>query len=103
MSPEATKLFPLFYEQGWPPELTISRFKEMKDSQAMIFLIMRKSGTSTEFGHKLISNLAEKNLVGFIDIGTQNHFLGMKVKIRNGQFVLLGTYLPKNQPDRETG
>lgn len=83
------------FVQVWPPELTIYNVEEMKDSQRTAVLIVPKQGTITDNGQKLVRDLAEKNLIGLIDIGSENHSLGVKVKIRNDQFVLHGYFLPK--------
>lgn len=87
----------IFLQQMWPAELTIYHFEEMKNFGHPKFYITQKPGTSTEIGDKLVGNLAEKSLAGQIDVGDEHHILVVKVKIKNGQAVLLGTLMPRTQ------
>ncbi|GMH38184.1 hypothetical protein BSKO_06068 [Bryopsis sp. KO-2023] len=83
------------FKQVWPPELTIYRFEEPKDVRPINMVIMRKPGTSTDLGNQLVKNLVEKNLMGCIDLARDNHVLALKMRVNNGQIVMIGMLLSK--------
>lgn len=84
-------------QQIWPSELTIYHIEEVKNFGPTKFYITQRPGTSTEIGDKLVGTLAEKSLAGQIDVGNEHHILVVKVRIKNGQALLLGALMPRTQ------